>query len=134
MALQWTAALSVGDPEIDEQHRELFRRADRLLEGIRAGEADELPGLISYLHEYCISHFGAEEARMRAVKYGGYVRHKSEHDRFIADLLALSAEHEERGSGAFIALKVNQWLVAWLKGHVSGTDAELGRFLSRRSA
>ncbi len=71
---------------------------------------------------------------MRAARYPGYLRHKAEHDRFISDLLALAAERDERGSGAFVSLKVNHWLVEWLKTHVSGTDAELGRFLTRRSA
>jgi hemerythrin len=132
--LEWTTALSVGDAEIDEQHQELFRRAGRLLEGLRSGQPEELGELIDYLHQYCITHFGAEEARMRASRYPGYLRHKSEHDRFISDLLALAAEHDERGSGAFISLKVNHWLVEWLKSHVAGTDSELGRFLARRSA
>jgi hemerythrin len=132
--LEWTPALSVGDVEIDEQHKELFRRAGRLLEGLRSGEPEGLGELIDYLHQYCIAHFGAEEARMRGTRYPGYLRHKAEHDRFISDLLALAAEHDERGSGAFMSLKVNHWLVEWLKGHVSVTDAELGRFLHKRSA
>lgn len=134
MAVQWTKALSVGVEEIDDQHRELFRRAARLLDGIHRGEPEELGGLVDYLHEYAVLHFGAEEAFMREVRYPGYLRHKAEHDRFISDLLDLAREHDERGHGAFLALKVNHWLAQWLKDHVSGTDAELGKFLVRRSA
>lgn len=134
MPLQWTQALSVGVDEIDEQHRELFRRAANLLEGLRKGEPEEIGVLIDFLYEYAVTHFGAEEQFMRTTGYPGYVRHKAEHDRFISDLLALAAEHDRKGSGAFMALKVNHWLVQWLKDHVSGTDAELGKFLARRSA
>lgn len=134
MPLEWTQALSVGVDEIDEQHRELFRRAARLLEGLRKGEPEEIGVLIDFLYEYAVTHFGAEEQFMRTTRYPGYVRHKAEHDRFISDLLALAAEHDHKGSGAFMALKVNHWLVQWLKDHVSGTDAELGKFLARRSA
>jgi hemerythrin len=134
MALQWTESLSVGVEEIDAQHRELFRRAANLLEGLRKGEPEEIGGLVDFLYEYAVTHFGAEEDFMRASRFPGYVRHKAEHDRFISDLLALASEHERRGAGAFLALKVNHWLVQWLKEHVSGTDAELGKFLSRRSA
>jgi hemerythrin len=68
---------------------------------------------------------------MRIAAYPGYVRHKAEHDRFIGDLLTLSEEHDRNGAGAFMALKASHWLTQWLKQHVSGTDAELGRFLSR---
>ncbi len=134
MPLQWTQALSVGVEEIDDQHRELFRRATRLLDGLRKGEPEEIGALVDFLYEYAVTHFGAEEAYMRETRFPGYLRHKAEHDRFISDLLALTREHEKNGPGAFIALKVNHWLVQWLKEHVSGTDAELGKFLARRSA
>ena len=134
MVLQWTSALSVGDEEIDAQHRELFRRAARLVEGVQRGEPEELGSLLDYLHAYAVAHFGAEEARMRDARFPGYVRHRAEHDRFVSDLLAIARDHERSGAGAFMALKVNRWLVQWLKEHVSGTDAELGRFLLRLSA
>lgn len=132
--LEWTQALSVGVDEIDAQHRELFRRAARLLEGLRRGEPEEIGGLVDFLHEYAVEHFGAEEEHMRRTRYPGYARHKAEHDRFISDLLALAREHERKGAGAFMALKVNQWLTQWLREHVSGTDAELGAFLLERTA
>ena len=132
--LEWTPALSVGVEEIDAQHRELFRRAARLLEGIRSGEPEELGQLVEFLHRYAVEHFGAEEEHMRRTRFPGYARHKAEHDRFISDLLALAREHERSGAGAFMSLKVNQWLTRWLREHVSGTDAELGKFLVRRTA
>jgi hemerythrin len=132
--LEWTQALSVGVEEIDAQHRELFRRAARLLEGIRSGEPEELGQLVDFLHRYAVEHFGAEEQHMRRTRFPGYTRHKAEHDRFIADLLALAREHERKGASAFMTLEVNQWLTRWLTEHVSGTDAELGKFLVRRTA
>ena len=134
MKLEWTPALSVGIEEIDAQHRELFRRAARLLDGLHAGDPGEIGELVDYLHRYAVTHFGAEEAAMREAHYPGYARHKAEHDRFIGDLLALAAEQEQKGGGAFLALQVDRWLREWLREHVSGTDAELARFLSRRSA
>lgn len=134
MALRWTQALSVGVEEIDEQHRELFRRAENLLEGLRRGEPEEIGSLVDFLHAYAVTHFGAEEAHMRERRFPGYARHKAEHDAFISDLLALARERDRSGSGAFFALRVNHWLSGWLERHVSRTDAELGRFLARQSA
>lgn len=131
MPLEWSPALSVGIEEIDAQHRELFRRAGRLLDAVRIGSAAEIGGLIDYLHRYCVTHFGAEEAAMRDVEYPGYARHKAEHDRFIADLLELADERDDRGD-AFVAPRLDRWLGAWLREHVGGTDAELGRFLAQR--
>jgi len=133
MALEWSPALAVGIAEIDAQHRELFRRAGRLIEGIRQGDPDEVDELVDYLHQYAVNHFGAEEAAMREARYSGYARHKAQHDRFIEDLLTLAAEHEERGA-ASVAPKLDQWLTGWLREHVSKTDTELARFLAKRSA
>jgi hemerythrin len=134
MELEWTEALSVGLEEIDAQHRELFRRARQLLEGLRAGEPKQIGPLVDFLHEYVIDHFGAEESLMRATEYPGYPRHKAEHDRFIGDLLALADEYEERGPGAFLAVKASAWLSAWLRAHLSGTDSEMARFVRRKTA
>jgi hemerythrin len=134
VTLEWTAALAVGLAEIDAQHRELFRRAGRLLDGLRAGEAAEIVPLVEFLHQYAVVHFGAEEAAMRAEGYRGYPRHKAEHDRFVGDLLLLAQELEARGPGAFLAVKASAWLSEWLKAHVSGTDAEMARFLRGRRA
>ncbi len=131
--LEWTPALSVGVEEIDAQHRELFRRAARLLDRIHGGEPEELGQLVEFLHRYAVEHFGAEEEHMRRTRFPGYLRHKAEHDRFASDLLALAREHERSGAGAFMSLKVNHWLTEWLREHVSGTDAELGKFLVRRA-
>jgi hemerythrin len=60
--------------------------------------------------------------------------HKAEHDRFASDLLALARDHERSGAGAFVSLRASHWLTRWLGEHVSGTDAELGRFLVKRTA
>jgi hemerythrin len=133
MPLEWTPALSVGIEEIDDQHRELFRRAARLLDGIRRGDPEEIDELVDYLHRYAVSHFGAEEAAMRSSRYPGYARHKAEHDRFIADLLELSVENEEAG-GVFVAVKIDHWLSGWLRDHVSRIDTELGKFLAAARA
>ncbi len=132
--LEWTPALSVGVEEIDAQHRELFRRAARLLDGIQRGEPEELGELVEFLYQYAVEHFGAEEEHMRRTRFPGYLRHKAEHDRFASDLLALAREHERKGAGAFMSLKASHWLTQWLRNHVSGTDTELGEFLVKRSA
>jgi hemerythrin len=134
MTLEWSPALAVGIDEIDAQHQELFRRAARLLEGLRHGEPGEIGELVQYLHRYAVTHFAAEEAAMREARYAGYARHKAEHDRFVNDLLVLGHEREQQGAGAFLALRVDHWLRGWLVEHVSGTDAALARFLVRRSA
>ncbi|HET7827045.1 MAG TPA: bacteriohemerythrin [Anaeromyxobacter sp.] len=133
MSFEWTEDLATGVDVIDEQHRELFRRTARLLDGLKKGEPEQIDGLVRFLYEYVVMHFGTEEQLMRSSGYRGYARHKAEHDRFVSELIAFSGDREHMGSGAFMALKLNHWLAQWLKEHVSGTDAELGRHLARRT-
>jgi hemerythrin len=122
------------DPlELEGQHAELRRRAVELVDA-RHHHAGDLGRHVEFLQEYAVSHFGAEEEHMRAAGYPGYVRHQAEHDRFLEDLLALSAEFERDGAQAFEALGAERWLGAWLERHVGGTDAEFTRWAEARAA
>ncbi len=129
---EWTPSLAVGIPEIDAQHEELFRRAGRFLAALEAPSRQEVGILLSYLRLYAVAHFGAEEAWMREIGYPGYRRHHEEHDRFVKDLLAFSAEHERKGRLGVAPERVAEWLRRWLEEHVSRTDGELARFVIGR--
>jgi len=129
----WTPALAVGIEEIDEQHQELFRRADRFVKALESTDRQEIGILLSYLRMYCITHFGAEETRMRESKYPGYAAHKAQHDRFVKDILALSAEHEKRRGPGLEPMRVGGWLSTWLKEHVKGSDVAFATFLRAKT-
>jgi len=127
--IKWTPDLALGIEEIDAQHQELFRRADRFVSGLKGSTRQDVGILLSYLRLYCVTHFGAEESWMRKVSYPGYEQHKAEHDRFIEHILELSREHERRGSPGLEAERVASWLEHWLEEHLSGTDRAFARFV-----
>ncbi|HUL58789.1 MAG TPA: bacteriohemerythrin [Anaeromyxobacteraceae bacterium] len=130
--IEWSPSLAVGIEEIDEQHRELFRRADRFLSSLSTPSRQEIGILLSYLRLYAVAHFGAEEDWMREVGYSGYKHHKTEHDRFAKDLLAMSNEHERKGTVGLPPERMSLWLKSWLEDHVSRTDADLAKFVLTR--
>jgi hemerythrin len=132
--IKWTTDLAVGIEEIDAQHQELFRRAERFVMGLSEPTRQDVGILLSYLRLYCVTHFGAEESWMRQVSYAGYEHHKAEHDGFIEHILELSREHERRGSPGLEPMRVGTWLQRWLEEHVSGTDRAFARFILSRSA
>ncbi|WP_242340494.1 MULTISPECIES: bacteriohemerythrin [Anaeromyxobacter] len=132
--LKWTPSLAVGIVEIDEQHQELFRRAERFVASLDTADRQEIGILLSYLRMYCVTHFGAEEAWMRDVRYEGYAEHKAEHDRFVKDILRMSDEHERRGGPGLEAMKIGTYLSRWLKDHLTRTDSAFARFLLSQSA
>lgn len=129
--IRWRASLSVGIDSIDEQHKELIRRAARFLNGLSKRSRQEVGLLLSYLRIYAVAHFGEEEEAMRAAEYPGYQRHKHQHDRFLRDLLALSAEQEKRRGPGLDAGRIGAWLAEWLAEHVSRTDKEMAGYLLR---
>jgi hemerythrin len=132
--IAWKPTLSVGIEEIDAQHRELFRRADKFLESIGKASRQDVGILLSYLRLYAVAHFGAEEAWMREVNYPAYEAHKLEHDAFVKDILTLSDEHEKRGGPGLEPMRVATQLTKWLETHVSGTDTLFAKFLMAKSA
>jgi hemerythrin len=132
--IAWAPDLAVGIEEIDAQHQELFRRAERFIAGLAGSSRQDVGILLSYLRLYCVTHFGAEEVWMRDVSYPEYAKHKAEHDGFLEHLLQLSAEHERRGGPGLQPMRVGSWLAKWLQEHVSGTDRAFARYLVARSA
>jgi hemerythrin len=135
MTIQWTNTLPSGIADLDAQHEEMFRRAGRLLDAMSGRDASgDFAARLEDLQSFAVEHFRREETWMRETSFPGFIRHKAEHDRFVEDLHALAREHAARGNRAFGAMRASQWLAQWMKDHVSGTDAELGRFLARRTA
>jgi hemerythrin len=132
--IAWTPALAVGIDEIDAQHQELFRRAERFVASVEASSRQDVGIVLSYLRLYCVAHFGAEEAWMREAGYPEYAEHKAEHDAFVEELLAMSGEHERRKGPGLQPMRVGSFVSQWLQNHVSDTDTKLARFLLARSA
>jgi hemerythrin len=68
--LTWTPSLLIGVPWIDAQHQALFLRAERFAAASRAGEPGyRLEELFTFLSNYTLEHFAAEERYMREVGY-----------------------------------------------------------------
>ncbi len=126
----WTEALAVGHPAIDRQHRELFARADRLLDAMRDWRASpEVEDLLRFLQEYTVSHFGAEERLMLTRQYPGLAAHRCLHAEFERRLRDTIAAFRERGPTAHLILEVKDLVRNWLVDHVSTVDVEVASFL-----
>ncbi len=127
-AIQWSPSLSVGVPEIDAQHQELFRRAERLVTALRSGDRGEVAPLVRYLADYVVQHFSAEERYMREIGYPHLEGHRAAHDTFRHDLAEMIADYERKGPTPLVALTMHNWLSDWLRRHVGGLDVDIGRF------
>jgi hemerythrin len=128
--LQWTPSLAVGVAEIDAQHQELFRRAERLIGALRAGDRGEVLPVLAYLEDYAVHHFRMEECLMRDLGYPGLEEHAAAHAALRAEFAEMTRRFAKTGPTAYVALTVHNWLSDWLRSHLGGIDLELGKFLS----
>ena len=134
MAIRWDPTLAMGVPEIDRQHKEIFARIDALVYAIRAGSSrDEVGQTISFLRDYVVTHFRAEEGLMRDASFPGFSTHHAEHQRFVRDLTVLVAEHARDGASPSLILRVNSRVSEWLRDHILRADRDLAGFLAARA-
>lgn len=134
MGLSWTPALSVGVAEIDEQHQEIFRRADDMLSAMKQGRGrDEVVRLVEFLGKYVASHFAAEERKMVASRYPGLAEQKAQHDAFSAKMREFSASIRGDATSTEAVIAVHRHVCDWLREHIQKLDTQLGAHLAAQA-
>ena len=130
MAIEWRESLSIGVEVIDNQHKELLHRFDRLLSACQTGKGiEELRKLMAFLEEYVHTHFKDEEALQRQHQYPEYETHHAEHLYFIEQINKLKQETSKEGIATHHVIEANNMLLKWLLNHISKVDTKLGAFL-----
>ena len=77
MSLKWRAELNTGLDWQDKQHRQIFKKIDKLLDAMQQNEgACVVKELIAFLGKYTQSHFCEKEEYMFAHNSTTYARHK----------------------------------------------------------
>ena len=122
---KWSEAHSVHLPEIDAEHRNLFRLAGDLKNAVEKGAPqsaveEKLHALIAEVED----HFTHEERMMRSARYALFAWHKSQHDtvrkrgkQFAARIHA----GEPEAAAEFL-----QFLARWLRDHMAVADNMMG--------
>lgn len=132
MAVQWSDELAVGVGAIDEQHKGIFSRINNLLNAMAQGKGrDEVGKVITFLADYVVKHFKAEEEIMAKHNYDGISSQKTEHAQFIRDFSALKMDFEKNGVTTHLVLQVQNKLCNWLKNHIGSEDKKIGDFLKK---
>jgi hemerythrin len=130
MYTEWSSDLATGVLEIDDQHKEIFSRFDRLFIACSEGRGrEEVLTLLGFLGGYIKEHFSAEERLQLRHAYPDYVSHKSQHTRFIAEVASLTAAFKDEGATLPLVIAANKTLSSWLVQHIARTDMEFTRYL-----
>ena len=130
MALQWSSALSIGVPNLDAQHRELFDRLDKLLDSMLHHDQGEASSLADFMRHHVVLHFAAEEQLMRDLDFPNAERHIEEHRAFAASMLELDEAFRANGTSHELVLRLERALVAWVRDHIYVADVALGHFVT----
>jgi hemerythrin len=127
----WTPAIAVGHTLIDQQHQELFARADQLLEAMQQGRAgEELTSLLEFLKAYVHEHFGTEERLMASKGYPAVVAHRAQHAEFVRRFEEDRAAFIAKGATAMVVLDIKDLIRGWLVNHIGTVDVKLAGFLN----
>jgi hemerythrin len=134
MAFEWTSGLLTGVDAIDEQHQELFRRAERLFNCLQRGDRSQVEPLFAYLAAYSGSHFECEERWMAESGYPGLAAHRAAHREFSDQLLTLVREYRREGATPELAEALHAWLADWLCRHIGDADRTMGAWVAGHGA
>ncbi|MFQ5735389.1 MAG: bacteriohemerythrin [Thermodesulfobacteriota bacterium] len=119
--MEWSDELSVGVDTFDGHHKRLIELINKLHEAMRAGKGkDVVSGVLKSLRDYTQYHFSQEEKKMIALNFSGYLEHKGQHDNFVGKVDDCIAQYES--GSTTITLKLMNFLMDWLRGHIMGTD------------
>ncbi|GAM09213.1 bacteriohemerythrin [Geobacter sp. OR-1] len=134
MKIEWNEDLAVGVEYIDEQHKELFRRFNRLLEACSKGSGTkEIGSLLFFLDEYVRIHFNDEEKLQVANSFPEYPAHREQHRIFINKLDDFKNEMQTGGATLSLTIATNRMLIDWLLNHIAKMDKKIGEFISQNT-
>lgn len=125
MALyEWDDSLSVGNAQIDKDHKRLMDLVAQLNEAMRSGQGRSAVGtILDELVSYTEEHFRTEENFMREINYPDFPVHKAEHERLVKEVKDLQTRFQ---SGSItITVSVSNFLADWLRNHILVQDKKL---------
>ena len=134
MTLEFDNSLVTGNKMIDDQHKELIEKIDKLLTCCEQGCGKmQAIKMLDYLAEYTVFHFEAEEKLQEEVSYPGIQEHKEKHAEFkkVVDELHEMLEEQEGPSEEFVAA-VKKNVVNWLFHHIKNKDQTLATFVQNK--
>jgi diguanylate cyclase (GGDEF)-like protein/PAS domain S-box-containing protein/hemerythrin-like metal-binding protein len=120
--LVWRAAYNSGNPVIDQEHRELFRLANVLLEkaGVQRDEPIEFDAAFDALLRHLVEHFAHEESILASHGYAQLAEHAAQHQALVAGALKLN--HQAAESIVSIGELVEFLVAEVVAGHLLKKD------------
>jgi len=133
----WKDNYELGVPQIDAQHKELFRRVEAFLQVLRSGDSwDEKVAKVNetleFMKGYVVEHFHDEEEYQLSIDYPGYEAHKQIHIGMVDYVLEFSRQYEQSNNNELLIQQFGGKLLAWLINHVAAEDQRIADYAKRK--
>ncbi len=142
-SIKWTRKMSVGVPELDDDHKGLLAVINEL-EVHATGEADEqaVRRSLNWLLRYAQTHFAREQAVMTCCNFPMLSEHIDEHRDFVSRMHDSITAFDENPdlAAANVRDTLISYLEKWWYHHILSEDMKYKRFAeqnlrqSRRAA
>lgn len=116
----WRSELSVGVPEIDEQHKHLFSVINEFYTGLAGGRESALAELLEAVEKYAVSHFQTEERLFLATDYYRTQEHTEAHQTFVAKVSDIRQRFV--AGKTVLTMDLTSFLRTWLIEHIQSED------------
>jgi len=124
----WYKSIEIGVPNIDDQHKELFRIGRHihqvLLRDFIGIDTDQLLDIISEFQNYITYNFYEEESLMQEISYPNFLSHKDSHSSFIKEINSIDYNN------LHVSLKsLEKLLKKWAVEHLLVDDYAIKKFI-----
>ena len=129
VVIKWTAAMSVGVPAVDRDHRTLVELINTLGEA-STREGDPAPIIseaLGILIAYTQYHFAREERMMEVCGYPDLLTHRREHYALTREVMDLKRRFLDVDTYLTVEEMVS-FLVGWLNHHILLQDMDYRQY------
>ncbi len=127
----WNEIFSVGVRKIDEQHKELIKMINKLIETKDTNvDSEMISDILTKMTKYADYHFQAEEQYMIEYDYPDYSTHKEQHIEFKKKTVAFCMDvmaYKET-----IPTEILSYLKSWLTNHILNSDMKYKSFFNEK--
>ncbi len=129
--LNWNDSLSVNVAEIDQQHQQLVKMANKLNNAMRERKAKDVLGeIIDGLIKYAVVHFATEEKYFHQFNYPETAVHEKEHSDFAKTVTEFKQGFDE--NRLMLSIDIMDFLQDWLITHIKGSDKRYSSFFNEK--
>ncbi|MEG2787265.1 MAG: bacteriohemerythrin [Romboutsia sp.] len=134
MAYKWTDELLTGNSQIDNEHKELIKAINDLLEACSKGKGRaELEKTVKFLSSYTKTHFAHEEVLQMKYRYPDYINHKKYHQHFISTVDDIQRKLMESGPSISLVGEINSKVATWIISHIKREDVKVAAHIRNNS-